>query len=961
MKKTVKHFAKWMSRSEAEPLSVWEVLGEEYWRAMEPEEEIEKIADSEYLEALKSYREKRTQWQAAGTPDDGGAMAEYAAAELAFREVLIRRLHKRGRTALCFSGGGIRSATFGLGVLQGMAGHSVSPQAPHDPPQLLGEIDYLSTVSGGGYLGGWFSSWAARHPQRSAGVIRELASVPETDWEPEPPPLRYLRKFTSYLNPQVGAFSADTWTLVATVVRNVVLNWLVLLPLLAAVLMLPRLLWGAIGSYPSIENNYILIVSAALVSLAAAYMVVDLPSAGDARFPQWRFLTFGLLPLLLSAVGFSLYWAWQGYLDSEPSPVAFAISGVAIMALGVLIGMPLAWVKRGSFSPLWMLKGAGFALITGAIGGFLGYWVTRAFTDPSTANSALYDDRLYTWLSLPALLGVFAVSQGLLVAMTGSFTSDEDREWWSRSMAWIFIAIVCCFGFSGIVLLLPDLAERLHSIRWHSVGTVVAGLLASGIGFSPGTAATNGEKDQAGSPTISQRVLTLVSKLILPVFLLLLVSLIASLNQAASQQLGDWLSSPSLSSLQHSQYRAIQLLARLAAWLSSNVPSSPHDPPAPAIEFLLMTLLAVPALLLSRLIDANRFSLHAMYRARLIRTFLGASNKDRKANPFTGFDPTDNIPMTALPSKPLHVVNVTLNLVKGENLAWQQRKAESFTATRYHTGGCRLAYQRSSGYFGGVTLGGAITISGAAANPNMGYASSPLLSIVMMLFNARLGAWSANPGDAGRGLWFKTSPTYSVRPFIDEAFGLTSDKNKWVNLSDGGHFENLGIYEMVLRRCRTIIVVDGSADPAFHFDDLGSAIRKIRIDMGIDIEFPDLYITPEATPRSRHCAIGTIGYKAVDGAPAEDGVLIYIKASLTGNEPRDVLNYAKQNPAFPHEPTSDQWFDESQFESYRRLGYHVVDELLQFRIGRCSLREFTETVSKYCALEDTQAVGKSRV
>ncbi|MGO9967884.1 MAG: hypothetical protein ACLPY2_11485 [Bryobacteraceae bacterium] len=956
MKEFLKHFARWQSHSETEPLSVWEVLGEEYWRSVSPEREIENSADCEYLEALKRYREKRAQWHTAGKPEDGAAQAEYEVADLAFRRVLIRRLHGRARTALCFSGGGIRSATFGLGVLQGMAAHSVSQEAPDDPPRLLGEVDYLSTVSGGGYLGGWFSSWAARHPQRSAGVIRELAEVPEADWEPEPAPLRYLRKFTSYLNPEVGAFSADTWTLLATVVRNIVLNWLVLLPLLAAVLMLPRLLWAAIGAYPVIENNYILIASAALVSLAVAYMVVDLPSAGDARFPQRRYLIFGLSPLLLSIIGFSLYWAWQGFLDSEPSPAGFVRYGVAIMAAGVLLGMPFAWLKRGSFSPVWMLKGAGFALITGAMGGLLGYWVTRAFTDPSTPDSNLYDDRLYAWLSLPALLGVFAVSQGLLVAMTSSITDDEDREWWSRSTAWIFIAMVCCFGFNGIVLLLPDLAERLPSIRWQSVGTAVAGLLASGIGFSHGTAATKDEKEQARpSTSISQLLLKLASKLILPVFLLLLVILIASFNHAASQQLGAWLSSQSRSSRQYPPSGAIQLLLRLAAWLSSNAPSSPQDPPAPAIEFLLMTLLAVPALLLSRVIDANKFSLHAMYRARLIRTFLGASNKDRKPNPFTGFDPADNIPMTELPSKPLHVVNVTLNLVKGENLAWQQRKAESFTSTRYHTGGCRVGYQRSSDYFGGVTLGGAITISGAAANPNMGYASSPLLSIVMMLFNARLGAWSANPGEAGRDRWSKTSPTYSIRPFIDEAFGLTSDKNSWVNLSDGGHFENLGLYEMVLRRCRTIIVVDGSADPAFHFDDLGNAIRKIRVDMGINIEFPELSITSKITPRSRHCAVGTIGYKAVDGSPADDGVLIYIKSSLTGNEPRDVLNYAKQNPAFPQEPTSDQWFDESQFESYRRLGCHVVDEALRFRKGRCSLQEFTETISSYCALEKKPA------
>jgi hypothetical protein len=893
-------------------------------------QETETCADSEYLEALRRYREKRGQWHAAGKPDGGDALAEYEAAEMDFRRVLIRRLHRRSRTALCFSGGGIRSATFGLGVLQGLAAHSFSREAPDEPPRLLGEVDYLSTVSGGGYLGGWFSSWAARHPQGTAGVIRELAAVPETGWEPEPAPLRYLRKFTNYLNPQLGAFSADTWTLVATVVRNIVLNWLVLLPLLAAILMLPRLLWAVIGTYPLIENNYILVASAALVAVAVAYMVVDLPSAGDARFPQRRYLLFGLPPLLLSAVGFSLYWAWQGDLASEPSPGGFVIYGVAIMAAGTCVGVPLAYLKRGSFSSAWMLKGAGFSLITGALGGLLGYWITRAFTNPYTGD--VYDDRLYAWLSLPALLGVFAASQGLLVAMTSTITGDEDREWWSRSTAWIFIAIVCCFGFNGIVLMLPTVAGRLPSIQWQSVGTAVAGLLASGIGFSPGTAGTKDEKEQGHSSTsISQFPLEHAPKLILPLFLVLLMVLIASFDDAASQQ--------------------------LSAWLPSKSPRSPQDPPSPAIEFLLMILLAVPPLLLSRIIDANKFSLHAMYRARLIRTFLGASNKDRKPNPFTGFDPADNIRMTELPPKPLHVVNATLNLVKGENLAWQQRKAESFTTTRYHTGGCRVGYQRSSDYFGGVTLGGAITISGAAANPNMGYASSPLLSIVMMLFNARLGAWSANPGEAGRDRWSKTSPTYSIRPFIDEAFGLTSDKNTWVNLSDGGHFENLGLYEMVLRRCRTVIVVDGSADPAFHFDDLGNAIRKIRVDMGINIEFPGLSITQEVTPASRHCAVGTIGYKAIDGPSADDGVLIYIKSSLTGNEPRDVMNYAQQNPAFPHQPTSDQWFDESQFESYRRLGYHVVDEILQFRKEPCSLQEFTDTVYGYCALERQQAAG----
>ena len=143
----------------------------------------------------------------------------------------------------------------------------------------------------------------------------------------------------------------------------------------------------------------------------------------------------------------------------------------------------------------------------------------------------------------------------------------------------------------------------------------------------------------------------------MPVFLLLLAGLIATFNERASQQLTAWIQNP-------------------PSWS----PFSAVEQPSPRlVELLLAALLAIPALILSRFIDANKFSLHAMYRVRLIRAFLGASNSRRKPHPFTGFDPNDNVRMADLPARPLHVVNATLNLVKGENLAWQQRKAESFT------------------------------------------------------------------------------------------------------------------------------------------------------------------------------------------------------------------------------------------------------------------------------------------
>jgi hypothetical protein len=910
-------------RQSSEPpgtLTTWEALAEEL--------SCGDKADVQTQRALDKYR------QQSGDPAEASGDGGEGDAESALRKTVIRRMHARGRSALCFSGGGIRSATFGLGVLQGLAAHS-GESRPEDRPQLLGEIDYLSTVSGGGYLGSWFSAWARRAEGGAPQVVRELASHVEADWEPEPEPLRHLRTFTNYLNPKLGLLSADTWTLAATVVRNILLNWLVLLPLIASVLGLPRILFKLVWEYPADPWHYLLQVAAGLLAVSVAYMVVDLPSGGDARLSQRKFLLFGLTPLMLSSIGFMLYWAWQGYLKTEPSAAGFVWYGIGIMGAGVTVGILIALWKHRTFKLKWILKGGGFSIAAGASGGLFTYWMTWGFTNPST--SQLYSERLYTWLAIPCLLAVFALTQGVLAGLSSPITGDEDREWFSRATAWILIAMICSFGFTGIALMPPVLGKWLPPIHFQALITALTGGLASRLGYSPATAGTGEMQSQqsaAGAASISARLMRFAPKLLLPVFLVALVAFIATFNELASKQLTAWLVQPPL-------WSPFQRIA---------------EPDAAVVECLLVALLAIPSLILSRVIDANKFSLHAMYRNRLIRTFLGASNRDRNPNPFTGFDPADNFPVSKLPARPLHVFNMTLNLVNGQNLAWQQRKGEPFTATRYRVGSCRVGYQSAESYADGLTVGGAVAISGAAANPNMGYASSPLLSIVMMLFNARLGAWLPNPGKAGKRCWGKQSPTYSVLPFIDEAFGLTTDQHAWVNLSDGGHFENLGIYEMVLRRSSTIIAVDGSADPSFHFDDLGNAIRKVYVDMGIPIEFPDgISISKTPTAESRHGAIGTIRYSAVDGKDAPDGTIVYIKSSLTGNEPQDVRNYAAQNPAFPHQSTADQWFDESQFEAYRRLGFHVVEEMFHFNDDQVSLVEFVARAKRYCAMHQADA------
>jgi hypothetical protein len=288
--------------------------------------------------------------------------------------------------------------------------------------------------------------------------------------------------------------------------------------------------------------------------------------------------------------------------------------------------------------------------------------------------------------------------------------------------------------------------------------------------------------------------------------------------------------------------------------------------------------------------------------------------------------------------KPFHVVNMALNLVAGENLAWQQRKAESFTSSPLHSGcyciddpqqGGRGSYRRSKEYGDGISIGTAVAISGAAVSPNMGYHSSAAITFLLTLFNARMGWWLGNPGRPGQDTYSLSGPVLSIRPLIAEAFGLTDDRNKYIYLSDGGHFENLALYEMVLRRCHHILVSDGSQDPDCAFDDLGAALRKIRIDMGVPITIDKIVIYSRKNDKvGKYCAVGKIRYSEVDGGgPESDGTLIYIKPAICGGEPADVFNYAQQSKLFPHESTADQFFSESQFESYRMLGLHSVQQI----------------------------------
>ena len=191
-------------------------------------------------------------------------------------------------------------------------------------------------------------------------------------------------------------------------------------------------------------------------------------------------------------------------------------------------------------------------------------------------------------------------------------------------------------------------------------------------------------------------------------------------------------------------------------------------------------------------VNPNRFSLHALYRNRLIRGFLGGPHlatpdprRLRRPNLFTGFDAADNLRMATLWPRaearirdwlPFHVINIALNVVGGRNLAWQQRKAESFIVTPLACGSDGPGYRPTSEYGdcnNGISLGTAMAISGAAASPAMGYHSSPLVSLLLAVLNVRLGWWLGNPGKAGNRTYRQDGPVLAFGPFFSELFGLT--------------------------------------------------------------------------------------------------------------------------------------------------------------------------------------------
>ncbi len=726
--------------------------------------------------------------------------------ELEKRKEYARELLKKdgcpatnlGLVGLALSGGGIRSATFNLGVLQVLSERGI-----------LKHIDYLSTVSGGGYIGSCLSS-VLNNPD--IGTEKDKFPFRHQKGVPEPEALKHLRNYGNYIAPN-GFF--DWLKMPALFIRGALINLLLLLPYVAVVVLLTVYFYGGTLRNTEQKSCYIITESARKKLESQGLPNKVLEQLDGKVFAKKKDVSIK-----------SEYATWfEPFIMKQINKRNFS------------------WDWKEFYSKYYLTCGAGI---------------------------------LY-------LFSVF-----LFIGLQGVFNQNiKRRACYDKTFGiGLLVVLICVLIESMVTALSYYLTLDLKETK--TIITTVASLIP--VIFA-GKAAANVSKWRGK--------LTIYFLGMIGPFILFLIYLL----------LCEWALNPSL-------------------------------------PFLYWILAPIGIFLFTRgFTEINKTSFHNFYRDQLSKAYLFQT--DGKG---TNVKPEDKQKLSELNGKntkaPYHLINVALNLHGSDDLNLHGRNADFFIFSKHFCGGmktgfCKTQVMEDTDHH--VNLGTAMAISGAAASPNMGTATIKPLVFIMTLLNIRLGYWLPNPqivrekkhrllpffpyfeNHQYQLQYWKYSPFSGVGPIylLRELFGLISEKSEYINVSDGGHIENLAIFELLRRRCKYIIACDAEADPDMTFGGLAKLIRYARTDLSIEIEIDlDDVRKGENEFSNRHCAFGKIHYDN-----NETGYFLYIKSSMTGDENEYIREYRSKNKDFPHESTADQFFDEAQFEAYRALGYHIADKL----------------------------------
>jgi len=896
----------------------------------------------------------------------------------------------RGLIGLALSGGGVRSATFNLGLLQSLAKNKV-----------LQYCDYLSTVSGGGYIGSCVSALLANNPEAST-TPQTFPLADERDGKNERAEVNHLRATKNYLKSGGGLFNLDTWNMIGTMVSGIMLmsaipvalllmmviflfHWNIytsdldlfeffkfILPLIATLALiwmvairfrqvnssillekalavigaaltlilalLPFLILYGIMEVVSIPVLIIGLVISILISvwIISTYVGSIFPSNPHAKYRQQnkrlarRALVVGLLVPFLVLVSFinHLAYAWyQTWLTDYSSLSIFVILALAIVGIGFIV--------YRQFKAQFVNILAATVLILLLV----------------TSCSWILAELLYLERYDKAEKVINQLQNAKYAWSVNDATDEKEKGWEKLRQSILSIGLKKVQSISHYMNgLMKDSDNPAQSPKSQdqdfSVGELPSWNPYTSCQGMTGNAAyleQLNEKVEAEKHWRKQRAKTPLTEMDFK-------------GNFSEADLDNWFQSIVTIAYYHCSNLKLEVLIQgMVAASETDKPSLVdwYKKPSETVSQLLwfFVFLIVLLLLISLFTNINRNALHDFYRERLSKTYLirrwcqneKAEGKEIVPNPSVLMKD-----IHACCNGPYHLINTTLNVPSSENPALHGRGADFFIFSKYYCGAESTGYQDTQKYEDGKTkLGTAMAISGAAASPESGSGGNLIMSFIMTLLNIRLNQWMPNPNR-------KRLPLFTIWPrYLSHEFLRHGTENEpLLNLSDGGHHENLGVYPLLKRRCRLIIASDAGADPNYQMEDFANLQRKASIDLGvtIDMDMSPLYAKRTQNPDQKNSQAyfvkGTITY-----ADGQKGTLLYIKTTMTGHEPEQLLGYRRQHPTFPDETTADQFFDEAQFESYRKLGEligekccEVVDEKTAKKTGFDILAEIEQSL-----------------
>ena len=846
---------------------------------------------------------------------------------------------KAPRWGLALSGGGIRSATFCLGLLKALA----------DKRMLL-RFDLISTVSGGGYVGAMLGRLFSRcrNVDEAAGALDAFAAT-RPPWF-----LWWLRSNGRYLIPSGAADTVFAFALYArnTLAVHVELG-LVGLLLGSAIVLFDLGAWA---------------LRAALAggSTLEAVLRWAMPQQQPEQFlPALAFA----LPLLVwvSAMFACAYWGARMVQQRRAAALLVwcawlvALAVVADVAVGLFLAADAANAQAAtplaqSMWPGWLTALAGQASALLGSQSQTELPMRAAFIAFGIVASS-------SWLvGLPLAAAALAVARRHDPAASGADALAMARNRLTRALA-VVIAI------AAIVAGLVAVDRVAWVLAFERQGLLGAGALLVVLAVAV----------RAGAPVAAMlkpggfgtaTLLRLANLLGLFVAFLLIAWWVSLVQRAA---LGAVFGGHQV------ELRAGFVFVALIA--------------LPSLGYVLLTRANMDFL--------NVSSLQTFYRSRLVRAYLGAVNPGRYRDavrvplrprlepaeplpdePDGGYDvlavsdvdADDDLPMHDYAphacGAPVHLLTACLNQTDDPRGRFN-RDRRGVPLTIAPQGHFRVDAQpwRQVERERSLTLGHWVSISGGAFSPGLGQNTRAGVAALATFAGVRLGWWWDGLADAtSRTPWFQKTAA-----LLDEARGhFPGATRRHAFLSDGGHAENTGVWPLLVERCELIVLADCGADPGYRFEDLENLIRRARIDLQAKIRF----LVPKSTPvpdpfgrfgtlddlasaSSTACiAIARIEYEG--GAQA--GHLMLVKPNIWPQLPPDVANYRAANPSFPQQTTLDQFFDEAQWESYYALGCALGHEALEV-LDKTLEPGFAEAAERLFEADDeavTRALARRR-